>query len=223
MTYGTKIRITQSKEWKDFADQHLDVILNTISPETREQLIKCVDKDSPAEGDKYIKYMRDYMYEKLMFYKLLDIPDNVQVHCLDIGTGSGYFPYILKYFNHSYVAIDVDTSSTFNDTIKLLDIDRINYEVESDKPLPNFEKKFDYIIGTRICFNNHNKDNIWYEDDWKQFVKHLIDVHLKDDGAIYFHFNKDKKYNSLNCEFILSHLTKTPFRNNIAKFTKDDC
>lgn len=200
-----KIKLRLNTEVREFVNTHTNAIINKISSRTIEHLNE-FRKDYPGiEGGKYIQKMRSYVEEKLAFYYYMDIPDDKSITCLDIGTGSGYLPFIMEHFGHECVAMDLDTSPVFNETVKMLGVNRISHRVEAFQPIPKMKHKFDYIVGTRVCFNNHMRENHWKEEEWRFFIND-IQQYLKKDGNIRFFLNRDKVYWSFHRNpFLLEH------------------
>ena len=141
-------------------------------------------------GESFEKYL-DYKYwilENLVRVYDLKIDQNKNLKILDIGTGFGYFPFICQYFGNHSEAIDLDNNNMYNYIIKLLEIVRHPYQIDSYKPLP-INTKFDIITGFMICFNNHKTDNLWGYNEWQFFLDSLQNNNLKKNGIIFFSFN----------------------------------
>jgi SAM-dependent methyltransferase len=141
-------------------------------------------------GESFEKYL-DYNFwvlENLVRVYDLNIDKNKNLKILDIGTGFGYFPFICNYFGNHAEAIDLDNNEMYNYIIKLLDINRHSYQIESYKPLP-IETKFDIITGFMICFNNHKTENLWGFNEWQFFLDSLENNNLNKNGILFFSFN----------------------------------
>ena len=141
-------------------------------------------------GESFEKYL-DYKYwvlENLVRVYDLNIDKNKNLKILDIGTGFGYFPFICQYFGHHSEAIDLDNNKMYNHIIKLLDINRHSYQIDSYKPLP-INTKFDIITGFMICFNNHKTENLWGFNEWQFFLDSLQYNNLNKTGILFFSFN----------------------------------
>src|SRR4051812_17945261 len=76
------------------------------------------DADPRPHG--YSKYLdiRPWMADKLMMVLYLGLDRSKPLKILDIGTGTGYFPYICRYFGHEVVSLDLDVVPMYNDLCK---------------------------------------------------------------------------------------------------------
>lgn len=198
------MKVLVTEDFTKYSEKHLDNILNSITPEQRKALNQAKVKYEPMEGDKYIRSMRKYMNEKLKFYYYMRIPEGKKLRILDIGTGIGFLPYICSYFGHEVKAVDLGSNELLNAAVKILNVDRLSHRIEAFEPIPSLGMKFDFITATRICFNNHNLPNIWYNDEWEYFINHLKEQHLAENGMIRLFLNKDKIYGSISGSKVLT-------------------
>ena len=131
--------------------------------------------DANLKDDIYIKYL--YSFEKRFANSVNDynrIRTYEKSTTLDIGTGMGYVPYLLKRNGHQSYCIDVKSASkVFDASCKILQVNKIDFSVEKYKKLMDFGVRFDIINSNLICFNNHLEDDLWGEEEWLFFLNDL--------------------------------------------------
>ncbi|NQV44383.1 MAG: hypothetical protein HQ501_05735 [Rhodospirillales bacterium] len=112
---------------------------------------------------------------------------------MDVGTGAGFLPHILKYNGFDNVdAFDIpEASQGFDDSCRVLKVTKTEFTIEPQIPMKNFGQKYDIIACGMLQFdNNHNtQSDTWKIDDWLFFLKDVHDHQLLDDGFIYLGFN----------------------------------
>lgn len=122
----------------------------------------------------------------------LDIHNSTRkMRVLDIGTGAGYFPYVCRYYGHEVEAIDVPDNEMYNDIVRALGIRRHHQKLEALHDLC-VSARYDLITGFMICFNNHNRSNVWHVEQWDYFLKSIISNNLLPKGRIFLSMNPEK-------------------------------
>ncbi len=141
--------------------------------------------------EKYLNY-RFWLKESLIrFYKL-------GLHCdkkktiLDIGTGTGYFPFICNEFSHQGFCLDVPDNELYDQITDSLGLIKFKKYINSFEYLQlNTNERFDLITAYMICFNNHKEENLWSYEEWEFFISDLQNNYLKKDGKILLNFNEE--------------------------------
>lgn len=113
-------------------------------------------------------------------------PDDV----LDLGCGAGYFLFVLKQLGSRVLGIDLDHDPIFNETIRVLGIERIGFAITRRVKLPELgSRKFDLITAWAVCFNNYDhEETIWGPQDW-DFLLDDLSERLTPNGRIIFSLN----------------------------------
>lgn len=133
---------------------------------------------------KYIDAYPEYLLEKLHVIELAELQPNST--CLDISTGAGLLPALLKLDGHTAHATDIpdadcDLDPEFNNEPvyvqirKILGVDidlRLNVKKQTSLDL---KQHYDCIFSTRIVFSKANDDRAWNADDVKFFINNLLD------------------------------------------------
>lgn len=110
---------------------------------------------------------------------------------LDIGSGAGYFLYICKWFRHEVVGLDLDIVPMYAEMARLLGLKRVIWRIQPFVPLPDLGGKFDLITAFMICFNNHNRPDLWGVPEWDFFLTDAAQ-HLKSGGRLHLEFNSER-------------------------------
>jgi len=111
---------------------------------------------------------------------------------LDLGSGCGYFPLVCRHYGHRARALDLDTNALYNEMIELLEIDRGVVAIEAGVPLPAFDTRFDWVTGFMVCFNNHDREDLWGPPEWEFFVRDVVDHLLAPGGQLHLELNPER-------------------------------
>ena len=167
-------------------------ILQTVNIEKFRFFQNKYKDSSPYPG--YSKYLNieEWLEVKLVEVYKLGLNKSINLDILDIGTGAGYFPFVCNYYGHNSMALDLGNIPMYNEIIKLLNINRQDYEIKSFEKLPDLGKKFDLIAAFSICFNQHDTPDLWNVNEWHFFLKDLAINHLKEKGKVYLVLNPER-------------------------------
>ncbi len=149
-------------------------------------------------ANKYFINVVDTVNEQLGWANHLKLNESQNLDILDIGTGSGFFPYICNLYGHYAESCDERYVLPWEEGYRHLKIDPVNYLFEKNKSVGNiFNKKFDLIvsfrsfIGTTKNWFPKNDVDIWNIDEWKFFLKDCSAHLLKNNNSrIFFSCNR---------------------------------
>lgn len=166
---------------------------------------------SSDRGQKYIAPTRKgmardgWVNEKLSHYfaASLDKPDFVNSKILDIGTGSGFFPFICNQQGHKAEGLDIDWAPVFNETVKVLNIKRHLFRIEKFKPFIQTGTKYDLITAHRTVFNCHRTPELWGADEWMHFMEDVFTNTLTNTGRVYIAFNVEPGHRKIGKEELI--------------------
>ena len=193
-----------------------------------------------SDGKHYIKYSRDFEenYFRALatfsfLYKFENLIDKTKLSFLDIGTGFGLIPYIFKKNSYDAETIDMDGKPDYFDhVIKILGLKQLSHTIKKYEKIPQFNRKFDLINASQICFNGHKTNELWDVGEWKFFLFDIHDNFLNEQGVIYLSFNYeqtivDEKLINLGREsveiFFQPYIDKEKFPHwKIARLSKAD-
>jgi SAM-dependent methyltransferase len=142
------------------------------------------------EGLERIRAKYDVPGEKVMAPKYLDLaewmPTNVKrvrdirlfrappaQRVLDIGSGAGWFLFIVKCLGHEPLGLDIDVEPIYRETFALLGLPRVVHRIEPYQPLPNLGAPFDLIAAHMTCFNIRPDGTHWGPEEWGFFLSDL--------------------------------------------------
>lgn len=111
---------------------------------------------------------------------------------LDLGTGCGYFPYICNYFGHSSVCADLGDVPMYNEITEFLRLDRRVFPIRAFEKLPDLGRRFDLVTAFAVCFNNHDRPDLWGPAEWLFFLKDLAANHTTAGGRLVMKLNQEK-------------------------------
>ncbi|MDQ6861461.1 MAG: methyltransferase domain-containing protein [Verrucomicrobiota bacterium] len=139
---------------------------------------------------KYLDLQR-WMNINLRRVRDLELDYGPRRDVLDVGSGAGYFLYICKWLGHRPLGLDIDEVPLYPEITRMLGLERIVWRVEAFQPLPDLGRKFDLITAFMICFNNHNRPDLWGTREWEFFLDDAAS-RLKPGGRIYLEFNPER-------------------------------
>jgi len=148
-------------------------------------------KDADATPGGYSKYLdiRPWMIHKLTYFYLLGLRGSRPLRILDLGTGTGFFPYICSLYGHRVIALDLDTVPMYNDLCKFLGVDRRTWRIVKFEKLPDLDTRFDLVTAFMITFNQHNRSDEWGADEWRFMLEDLQRNQLAPGGRIFLNLN----------------------------------
>jgi SAM-dependent methyltransferase len=148
-------------------------------------------KDADSTPGGYSKYLDifSWMMHKLTYFYLLDLHKMKPLRILDLGTGTGFFPYICSLYGHKVIALDVDTVPMYNDICKFLRIDRRIWRIVKFEKLPALGDRSDLVTAFMVTFNQHNRSDEWGVDEWRFLLNDLQCNQLVNGGRIFLNLN----------------------------------
>ena len=141
--------------------------------------------------EKYLNY-KFWLKESLIRFYKLGLHREEKKTILDIGTGTGYFPFICNEFSHAGFCLDVPDKELYDQITDSLGLIKFKRYIKSFELLKlNTNERFDLVTAYMICFNNHKQENLWSNKEWEFFISDLQDNYLKKDGKIFLNFNEE--------------------------------
>ena len=180
---------------------------------------KC--KESDFDYNKYIDDFDNRWANSLLIYRRISTKNPVSV--LDIGTGMGYLPYILKHNGYDVTCFDMaGCAEIFNKSCEILGIKKIDFTIKKCENIMKFNKKFDIINATLLCFNQHRETDFWLKDEWSFFLNDIYNNQLNDNGILYLGFNSEIDNKFYLGNDILHDMFDPYIENRTAVLTKND-
>lgn len=107
---------------------------------------------------------------------------------LDLGARAGIFAFICRRLGHPTTAVHI-SSPSLEVIARRLGVHRTIMRIEPQWPLPNFDRKFDFIIASDLaCHWSENSTGIslqrWSREDWAFLLHDLINRQLTFPGRI---------------------------------------
>ena len=155
------------------------------------ELAVLIEKHGTQQGKSgQLKYL-DCAYwicQKLIIAHRLELDNSEPKRVVDIGMGGGHFSFVLQHFGHETVGIDI-ANPVYEDICKTLGVKRITQAVALGTPLA-VEGRFDLVTAFAAQFFKVRGGGIWSTNDWKHFLRDLIDLSMRSPGRIYFTLNR---------------------------------
>lgn len=149
------------------------------------------DIDPDPGFSKYLDAER-YLGTALHHYFIAGLLPSILESVLDLGTGSGYFPFVCRNIGHETLSLDVPAHPFYGEMVKLLGVTRMEYRIDKRQPLPLFQRRFDLVTAFAICFNGHDTDGLWGTEEWDYFISDLRENVLQEQGRICLVLNREK-------------------------------
>jgi SAM-dependent methyltransferase len=142
----------------------------------------------PAPG--YSKYLDVgfWLHAKLRRIRALGLHKPPFRRVLDLGTGTGYFPYLAKRAGNDAVGLDVGGVDFYNEMIALLGVERRVYTIKPFESLPQLGR-FDLVTAFQICFDQYPDGRKWGIAEWEFFRRDVEDHILAPGGRLMLEFN----------------------------------
>lgn len=113
---------------------------------------------------------------------------------LDIGTGSGLFPFVCNMMGHQAHGMD-QTPPNYNDSEgmvyqlipRALGLRVINWDIRGYRPF-QLEGSYDLITAFLICFNAHKQPGEWGRGEWEFFLDDIC-KRLNPGGRLHLSLN----------------------------------
>lgn len=120
---------------------------------------------------------------------------------LDVGTGTGYFPFICNYYGHRAEALDIPDNEMYNEITRELGITRFTQYIKPYKDL-HVNNQYDLITAYMICFNNHKTPDVWHIKEWDYFLKSVCRKNLRPGGNLFFSLNEETEEEPVRKELL---------------------
>ena len=166
-------------------------IVKSIDAERFEQIRrKYADPSAPADAPPKYLDLRTWIGINVQRVRELELDYAPPSSILDIGSGAGYFLYICKTLGHQVLGLDVGSFPMFRELTEMLGVPRVITRIEAFRPLPKFDRRFDFITAHLICFNAHKSDKLWGPAEWEFFLNDLAS-HLTPTGRVWLELNRE--------------------------------
>lgn len=125
---------------------------------------------------------------------------------LDLGTGTGFFPVVCKYYGHNAIALDRNGNQVFEDVTKWLDVDRRTWYIMPFHAIPYQGQRFDLVTAFMVNFDRLGTPDRrpWTTKEWDFFLFDLACNHLKDGGRVVLLLNE----RTLKVPSVMEHFAK---------------
>ena len=122
---------------------------------------------------------------------------------LDVGCGSGLFPFVCRVWGHEAVGLDKPMAAcrpaeaiVYSVMPETLGVPITRSMIRAHERM-DVKETYDLITAFMICFNQHKQPNEWGQCEWKFFLSDVA-IRLNPGGSVYLAFNQhDERYGAL--------------------------
>jgi len=192
-------KLTSGEAWASGVDRYY----RWQHPLRVEELLRDIDRTKldalcekyrvPGEAKAWPKYtnVEHWIENAVQHVRSLRLDRDPKLKILDIGSGAGYFLFVLKQLGHEVFGLDLAEPLFYGEMFELLGLERVVWRIEQFKPLPNLSRKFDLITAFAICFNGHGSERVWGPKEWEFFLDDLNEHHLTPGGRVTLALNPE--------------------------------
>ena len=155
--------------------------------------ILCQKYRVPSEVKAWPKYTNvdPWIENAVLHVRSLRLDRGPKLGILDIGSGAGYFLFVLKHLGHEVFGLDLDEPQFYGEMFELLGLERVIWRIEAFQSLPSIARKFDLVTAFAVCFNGHGSDKVWGPKEWGFFLDDLDNRYLNPSGRIVLGLNPE--------------------------------
>jgi SAM-dependent methyltransferase len=192
-------KLTSGEAWSSSVDrfyrwQHplkVEEVLRGIDRNKLDAL--CQKYHVPGEVKAWPKYtnVEHWIGSAVHHVRSLRLDRDPKLKILDIGSGAGYFLFVLKRLGHEVFGLDLDEPQFYGEVFELLGLERVIWRIQPFEPLPELARKFDLITAFAICFNGHGNERVWGPKEWEFFLDDLNKRYLNPGGRVSLALNPE--------------------------------
>ena len=203
------------KPLSDFRERAAEVgVAFAADPQTAEIYWRVIDAIDPGRvaglQEKYRAELTDFhpagefkyadlpywIAHKAVYVREIGLDRGPPRTILDIGMGAGHFAAVCQALGHTVVGTDIAVP-VYDDICAALSVDRRIEPTKRREPLPGLGVKFDFVTVIWQVFHivsylpDGNREH-WSTDDWRFFLKDIIEHHMRFPGVIFIELNANK-------------------------------
>jgi SAM-dependent methyltransferase len=193
-------KIATGEAWASGVDRYyrwkhplaVDSLLEKVDRAKLNQI--CEKYHVPGEIKAWPKYT-DYEHwlgRAVDHVRELRLDRDPKLHILDIGSGAGYFLFVLKQLGHRVFGLDLAEPEFYGELFPLFGIERVIWRIEAFEPLPDVGRRFDLVTAFAICFNGHGSGKVWGRKEWEFFLSDLQSRYLNPGARIFLALNPEE-------------------------------
>lgn len=200
MKLGRKLqKIATGEAWASGIDRYyrwkhpltVDSLLQNVDRAKLNQI--CEKYHVPGEIKAWPKYTNyeHWLGRAVDHVRELRLDRDPKLSILDIGSGAGYFIFVLKKLGHRVFGLDLSEPEFYGELFELLDLRRVVWRIEAFEPLPEIGR-FDLVTAFAVCFNGHGSGKVWEKKEWEFFLHDLQSRYLNPGGRIFLALNPEE-------------------------------
>lgn len=193
-------KIATGEAWSSGIDRYyrwkhpltVDALLQSVDRAKLNQI--CEKYHVPGEVKAWPKYTNyeHWLGRAVDHVRELRLDRDPKLSILDIGSGAGYFVFVLKQLGHQVFGLDLPDPEFYGELFGLLGLERVVWRIEAFELLPEVSRRFDLVTAFAICFNGHGSGKVWDRKEWEFFLNDLQSRYLNPGGRIFLALNPEE-------------------------------
>jgi SAM-dependent methyltransferase len=192
-------KLTSGEAWASMMDR----FYRWRYPLKAEELLKDIDRNKlealcqkyhvPGEVKAWPKYtnVEHWVGRAVDHVRVLRLDRDPKLKILDIGSGAGYFLFVLKQLGHEVFGLDLNEPLFYGEMFDLLGLERVIWRIKPFERLPDIGLRFDLITAFAVCFNDHGNETVWGPKEWEYFLDDINAHYLNPNGRLYLALNPE--------------------------------
>jgi SAM-dependent methyltransferase len=193
-------KIATGEAWASGVDRYyrwkhpltVDSLLEKVDRPKLNQI--CEKYHVPGEIKAWPKYANyeHWLGRAVDHVRELRLDRDPRLNILDIGSGAGYFLFVLKQLGHRVFGLDLAEPEFYGELFPLFGIERVIWRIEAFEPLPDVGRRFDLVTAFAICFNGHGSGKVWARKEWEFFLNDLQSRYLNPGARVFLALNPEE-------------------------------
>lgn len=158
-----------------------------------------------GDPDDALKYFAlDYwLRDNIQRAVRINVHGRPRMKILDLGCGSGLFPFVCRFSGHDAVGLDKPITAcrpaeaiVYSIMPETLGVPVTRSVIRAQERM-EVNERYDLITAFMICFNQHKQPNEWGRGEWEFFLSDAA-TKLNPGGTVHLSFNRhDERYGPL--------------------------
>jgi SAM-dependent methyltransferase len=163
--------------------------------EAADRLVSTVPPRSPKDGRKFLR-LDAWLPAMISRTSLLEIQNCNPLTILDLGTGTGLFPFVCQNLGHIASGLDLPGDlmrsperEIFTQMPAVFGVTVTRFPIRAFMPIEGIGS-YDLITAFLVNFNNHKRSDEWNRGEWEYLIADL-QTHLNPGGRIALMLNSN--------------------------------
>jgi SAM-dependent methyltransferase len=181
---------------------------------TAERIRTTIPPGSPKDGRKFLN-LDSWLRAIIRRTVLIGLHRGRDAALLDLGTGTGIFPFVCRHFGHQAIGFDLPADALrmpereiFTLMPRAFNVPVVRSSIRPFAPL-EISGRYDFVTAFLVTFNNHKRPDEWGQAEWQYFVEDVA-THLKSGGRLVLMLNSHEERYGASLQYY-DHATRAYF------------